>query len=95
MDFFVLQGEICAWPNRSRPQILVKSPSYSAFLQVVKAIGEAARNEKLEARKQALIAVQVFASEAAPVLAPHFADVAPVLLDCACDASREARPPPL
>ena len=73
----------------------MKSPSYSAFLQVVKAIGEAARNEKLEARKQALIAVQVFASEAAPILAPHFADVAPVLLDCACDASREARPPPL
>lgn len=72
-----------------------KYPSKSACLQVVKAIGEAASDGGLEARKQALIAVQVFASEAAPVLAPHFADVAPVLLDCACDASREARPPPL
>ncbi len=55
-------------------------------------MGEAARFGELEARKHALTAVHAFACEAAPVLAPHFADVAPLMLDCACDTSREARP---
>lgn len=61
-------------------------------LQVVRAIREAATAGELEARKQALVATQVFAAKASPVLAPHFADLAPVLLDCASDPSREVRP---
>lgn len=58
----------------------------------MRAIKEAATVGELEARKQALVAAQVFATKASPVLAPHFADVAPVLLDCASDPSREVNP---
>ncbi|BDA47128.1 probable CLIP-associating protein 2 [Coccomyxa sp. Obi] len=59
--------------------------------QVMRVIREAATGGELEARKQALVATQLFAAKASPVLAPHFADLAPVLLDCASDPSREVR----
>ena len=62
-------------------------------LQVVRAIKDAATRGELEARKQALVAAQMFAAKASQVLAPHFADLAPVLLDCASDPSREVTPP--